>query len=89
MTVTLAPNTPVRYTISGTVVDADYNSWQEGRNGSAGVVTYAAITSRSHHSGTVNSLLADGSTRSISDTIDIVIWRALGTRSGQEIMSGF
>ena len=89
VTVTLTPNTPVNYTTGGAVVDADYNSWQEGRNGSAGVATYAAITSRSFHTGTVNALLADGSTRSISDTIDVNIWRALGTRSGDEVVNDY
>lgn len=45
---------------------------------------YAAITASSCHSGGVNLALADGSVRFISDSIDRNIWRALGTRNGNE-----
>jgi prepilin-type N-terminal cleavage/methylation domain-containing protein/prepilin-type processing-associated H-X9-DG protein len=89
VTVTLTPNTFVRYTTGGVVVDADFNSWQEGRNGIAGSPTYAAITSRSHHTGSVNVLLADGSSRSISDSIDLATWRALGTVDGNEVLDEY
>jgi prepilin-type N-terminal cleavage/methylation domain-containing protein len=89
VTVTLTPNSFVRYTIGGNVVDADFNSWQEGRNGVAGNPTYAAITSRSYHPGSVNTLLTDGSSRSVSDTIDLSIWRALGTVDGEELLGDF
>lgn len=86
---TLTPNTFVRYTTGGVVVDADFNSWQEGRNGIVGSPTYAAITSRSHHTGSVNVLLADGSSRSVIDSIDLSIWRALGTVDGNEVHGDF
>lgn len=92
VTVTLTPNTFVSCTHSGCPSpdrDADYNSWQEGRDGNAGSPTYAAITSRSFHTGSVNSLLADGSTRSISDNIDLGVWRAIGTRNGEEVNGDF
>ncbi|MDA1164264.1 MAG: DUF1559 domain-containing protein [Planctomycetota bacterium] len=89
VTVTLTPNTFVRYTTGGVVVDADFNSWQEGRNGIVGSPTYAAITSRSHHTGSVNVLLADGSSRSVIDSIDLSIWRALGTVDGNEVHGDF
>ena len=89
VTVTLTPNSFVPYTTGAKVVDADYNSWQEGRDGSNGSPTYAAITSRSHHIGSVNVLLADGSSRSIGDTIDLSTWRALGTVNGEELMGDF
>ncbi len=88
-TTTLTPNTVVPYTHNGQTYDVDYNSWQEGRNGSAGHPTYAAITSRSYHAGTVNALLMDGSVRSISDSIDLSVWRALGTRAGNEVIGNF
>lgn len=69
--------------------ECDYNSWQEGRNGSAGFPGYAIITSRSHHSGIVQVALIDGATRTISENINLTVWRALGTRSGEETLGDF
>jgi prepilin-type N-terminal cleavage/methylation domain-containing protein len=89
VTVTLTPNSLVQYSTGGNIVDADYNSWQEGRNGITGSPTYAAITSRSHHSGSVNIFLADGSSRSVGDTVELSIWRALGTVRGEELLGDF
>jgi hypothetical protein len=43
------------------------------------------VTARSAHSGQVLTLNCDGSVRAISDVIDLSVWRALATRSGQEI----
>lgn len=40
----------------------------------------------SHHPGGVNVLMVDGSTRPVSNTVELSIWRALGTRSGREYM---
>ena len=42
------------------------------------------IGASSEHPGGVNLLLADGTVRWISDTVDITIWRAMGTRGGRE-----
>ena len=89
VTVTLTPNTAVPYAHNGVTYDADYNSWQEGRNGSAGAPTYAAITSRSYHPGLVNAALADGSVRGVSDTVSLPVWRALGSRNGGDPVSDF
>ena len=87
---TLLPNTIVNFTQSGTLYpEMDYNSWQEGKNGSAGSPSYAIVTSRSYHTGMVNVSLLDGSVRSISENIDLSIWRALGTRSGGEVLGEF
>jgi prepilin-type N-terminal cleavage/methylation domain-containing protein/prepilin-type processing-associated H-X9-DG protein len=41
--------------------------------------TYAAVTSRSHHPGGVNSLFGDGSVRFIKNSINWQTWRCLGT----------
>jgi prepilin-type N-terminal cleavage/methylation domain-containing protein len=86
-TATLTPNTFVPFTTGGQVVDADYNAWQEGRNGSAGNSTYAIVTSRSFHPGGVDVGLVDGSVRLIAETIDLQTWRALATRAGGEVAS--
>ena len=87
-TTTLTPNTQVNAD-GGADCDCDYNSWQEGRNGSAGSPTYAIITSRSYHTGIVNVAFTDGSCRAISDSIALDTWRALGTRNGNEPVGNF
>ena len=86
-TAALPPNTFVPYVTAGRTVDADYNSWQEGRNGAAGPPTYAFITSRSYHPGIVQAGMVDGSVQPIAETIDLATWRALATRAGGEIAS--
>ncbi len=86
MTTVFTPNTPVRYTEGGVVFDVDYNSWQEGKlSGGSVPPTYAAVTSRSYHPGGVNVALMDGSSRFIAETIELAVWRALGTRAGGEV----
>lgn len=52
-------------------------------------ITYAAISSRSQHEGIVQSLLMDGSVRTISENVDSQVWRALGSRSGGEVIGEF
>ena len=88
-TVTLSPNSDVHFTIDGQLHEqTDFNSWQEGKNGVAGHPTYAIVTSRSYHTGLVNVAKLDGSTSSITESIDLPTWHALGTRSGREIIEG-
>jgi len=84
-TATMTPNTEVFITIAGEAVDVDFNSWQEGKNGSAGRPTYAIITSRSYHNGIVQVALVDGSIRKVPDTIELSAWRALATRAARDI----
>lgn len=87
-TVTLAPNSDVHFSNGGQLYEqTDFNSWQEGKNGIAGNPTYAIITSRSFHSGIVNVAKVDGSVTKISETTDLTVWHALGTRSGGEVVS--
>jgi prepilin-type N-terminal cleavage/methylation domain-containing protein len=85
-TAAMAPNTQVLATIGGAVVNADFNSWQEGRNGNTGNPTYAIITSRSYHPGVVQVALIDGSVRAVADSIQLDVWRALATRAGGEVI---
>jgi prepilin-type N-terminal cleavage/methylation domain-containing protein/prepilin-type processing-associated H-X9-DG protein len=86
-TATMTPNTFVPYTFNGQLVDGDYNSWQEGKDGSGGQPTYAVITSRSHHSGQVQVAMVDGSVQTINDNIELAVWRAMATRAGDETVS--
>lgn len=85
-TAAMTPNTVVPYHRSGEVLDADYNSWQEGKSGTGGKPTYAIVTSRSYHGGSVNAAMVDGSVRTIADTIALETWRALATRAGREVV---
>lgn len=39
---------------------------------------------RSRHPGVVNAALADGSVRGVTDAVDVVVWRGLGTVAGRE-----
>lgn len=84
-TATLPPNTFVPHEKDGRIFDADFNSWQEGKNGSAGPPTYAIVTSRSFHPGVVQSCFVDGSVQVISETIELPTWRAMATRNKGEI----
>jgi prepilin-type N-terminal cleavage/methylation domain-containing protein/prepilin-type processing-associated H-X9-DG protein len=46
------------------------------------------VTSRSWHSGGVNSLMADGHVQFIKNTVNVTTWQSLGTRNGGEVISG-
>ncbi len=86
-TATFVPNTSVVYLNGGQAYDVDFNSSREGK--SSDKITYAVVTSRSHHPGGVHALLADGSSRFISDEIALATWQALATRDGGEIFDEF
>ncbi len=45
------------------------------------------IGARSHHPGGANALMGDGSVRFIQETINLATWRAVATRSGNEVVS--
>lgn len=82
ITTVFTPNTFVAYThTDGLTYDVDYNSRQEGKSGYQ--PTYAAVTARSHHPGLVNIVTMDGAVRSVSESIDRDLWRAMGTRAGK------
>ena len=89
-TTTFTPNTKVLCTNGANgIQDLDYTSQREDNPEGTTNRTYAAVTSRSHHTGIVQSLLVDGSARSISSNIDAGVWRNLGTRAGGEVISDF
>ncbi len=82
-TTTFAPNTRVPHIDNGKTYDIDFNSMREGR--STSLPTYAVVTSRSYHTGGVNILLMDGSVRLVSSSVELQVWRGLGSRAGGEV----
>jgi prepilin-type N-terminal cleavage/methylation domain-containing protein/prepilin-type processing-associated H-X9-DG protein len=46
---------------------------------------HAIVAARSEHAGGVNAALADGSVRFVIDSINLDVWRAVGTRDGGEV----
>jgi len=50
-------------------------------------VGYAAVSARSWHSGGVNVLTGDGAVRFVNESVDLPLWRALGTIAGHESTS--
>jgi prepilin-type N-terminal cleavage/methylation domain-containing protein/prepilin-type processing-associated H-X9-DG protein len=80
-TTALPPNTQ---SPAGTpALDSDMSSEDEDDGGP----TYASVTSRSWHPGSVNALFADGSVHSIKNSINWQTWRALGTVGSGEVIS--
>lgn len=88
-TTAAGPNsvTPLSYAVDQCAAgeSIDFTSRQEST--SATEATYAIITSRSYHPSVVNVVMVDGSCRSIADSIELRVWRALGTRMGQEVFT--
>jgi len=62
--------------------DVDWSNMQEGK--STTVKTFAAVTSRSYHPGVVVVSMMDGSTRAMTNSVDLQVWRAASTREGEE-----
>ena len=85
-TTTMGPNAVVQYDHDGETFDADYNSWQEGKNGQLGRASYAIVTARSHHAGYVHVVMMDGSCHTVQDEIDLAIWRTLGSRDSGKML---
>jgi prepilin-type processing-associated H-X9-DG protein len=44
-------------------------------------------TASSRHKGGVNLLMSDGSSRFVTDDVSVIVWRGLGTRNGDEVIS--
>ncbi len=86
-TTTFTPNTVVPHVQGGQTFDIDVSSSREGR--SASDITYGVITTRSHHAGLIQVGMMDGSIRGLSDSIDLNVYRGLGTRAGGEVLSDF
>lgn len=67
----LGPNSP----IPDCGVDGDFS------------LSGAAVTARSWHNGGVNVAFADGNARFVNQNIALSVWRAMGTRAGNEPVS--
>jgi len=81
-TAAFTPNTVVSPPHAGER-DIDWTNQQEGKSDT--VKTYAAVTSRSHHAGSVvNVVMMDNSTRTVADDIELELWQAAATRNGRE-----
>ena len=52
---------------------------QEGKSGT--VKTYAAVTAGGYHAGLVNTVMLDGSSRRLTDDVDLIVRRPASTRS--------
>jgi prepilin-type processing-associated H-X9-DG protein len=85
-TAVFTPNSKLLCVQGGIAYDIDWTSYREGLAPSppSGNPTYAAVTARSYHPGTVNVLLMDGSTRPVGDHVEPSVWRAAATRAGGE-----
>lgn len=87
-TAVFTPNTDIFHNDGSVDYDrVDYNAQQEGK--SATESTYAFVTARSYHAGIVNTTMADGSVRSISENISLQVYRSLATRAGREVIGEF
>ena len=79
-TTTFKPNTVVPYTSGGQSYDIDFTNMTEG--GSTTAPTFAAITSRSYHVGSVNVAMMDGSVHTVPNAIDLTVWQGMSNRDG-------
>jgi prepilin-type processing-associated H-X9-DG protein len=66
-------------------VPPNYTGWDCG-NGY--LFTAAHMAARSYHTGGVNVAFVDGSVHFIADSINLTAWRAMGTRSGGDLLPG-
>jgi prepilin-type processing-associated H-X9-DG protein len=73
------------YTPNSTKPDCGYCNLTDGNTRACtNNISRAIVAPRSYHPGSVNVLMGDGTVRSVSDSVDEVIWRAVGSRNGQE-----
>ena len=49
---------------------------------------HAIIAARSTHTGIVNVAFGDGHIAAVSDSVDLNVWRAAGSRNGEEVVNG-
>ncbi|MEZ6035324.1 MAG: DUF1559 domain-containing protein [Planctomycetaceae bacterium] len=91
-TTAFAPNSKtiiVAASGSTPAVEGDVISRKERNSAGLSKTSFAAVTARSYHVGTVNALLMDGSVRSVSENIDLNTWRNLGQRADGNVVGEF
>jgi prepilin-type N-terminal cleavage/methylation domain-containing protein len=65
----------------------NWSGWDCGRNVPDTPGEPAIISARSSHSGVVNVCFGDAHTASIADSVDLAVWRAIGSRNGEETVN--
>lgn len=90
-TTTFRPNEIVPFThTDGLTYEIDWTNWSEGKDmhdtPPGTTPSYAAVTARSFSGPSVNVSMMDGSVRSISNNVNIGVWRALSTRAGKDLI---
>ncbi|MBP85385.1 MAG: prepilin-type cleavage/methylation domain-containing protein [Planctomycetaceae bacterium] len=79
--------------INGHYADTMYNHYfgpnSETPDCNNGFHNYALTAARSLHPGGVQLALCDGSVRFVSETVDLTLWRALGSRAGGEVIGEY
>jgi len=85
VTTTFPPNTAMPYQNGSTTLDVDFMSSRLGV--STTLLSYSAVNAPSYHVGGVNILFMDGSVHFVTNSVDLNTWRALGSRSGGEVVS--
>jgi prepilin-type N-terminal cleavage/methylation domain-containing protein len=85
-TALFGPNTVTPFLNNNKLVDVDYISRTEGL--ASNMPSYASATSRSYHTGLVQSAFLDGSVHSISNSIQLNTWRSLATRDSADSVGG-
>lgn len=86
-TTTLPPNSMVVVPGGERDLEGDFTNCREDK--SCTEPTFAAVTSRSYHTGIVNVVLMDGSVRSLSENIDLGTYRNLGARADGNVLGEF
>jgi prepilin-type processing-associated H-X9-DG protein len=81
LTTALTPNTEVYLPGKPTAYDVVTNA------DDSGFTVYAVLTADSYHPAGADCLFGDGSVKFMKNSINGVIWRALGTIAGGEVIS--
>lgn len=86
------PNRGARW-VDGFVLYGAYYHWWEPNSRIPDCAKWAPLRSlwqiaRSRHPGGVNVGMVDGSVRFVSQSVDLEVWRALGSRDGGEVLGG-